>query len=190
MDNRCGWCLGSEIYTKYHDEEWGVPSHDEKRLFEFLLLEGAQAGLSWLTILKKRPGYEKAFDNYDPRSISLYGEKKIAMLLQDTGIIRNRRKIDAFIQNSRIYMNNFSRPGSFSEFIWSFTDGKPVTHTCESMSDIPVVSKEAEAMSSALKKLGFRFTGPVSCYAFMQSVGMVNDHMTSCFRYNEIKNML
>jgi DNA-3-methyladenine glycosylase I len=186
--SRCGWCLGNGIYTKYHDREWGVPSFDDRRLFEFLLLEGAQAGLSWLTVLKKRDGYKAAFDGYDPWKISSYGEIKIAGLMQDAGLIRNRAKINAFVHNSRIYIRKFAVPGSFSEFIWSFTDGKPVINNFENICDIPTISKEAEEMSSALKTLGFCFVGPVSCYAYMQSIGMVNDHIVSCFRYSEVQS--
>ena len=189
MIKRCDWCLGEEIYMKYHDTEWGVPSYDDMRLFEFFLLEGAQAGLSWITILKKREGYRKAFDGFDPFKIAHYDDLKIEELMHNSEVIRNRLKIKAFINNSRIYVEKFSKPGSFSSFLWSFTNGRPIINKFEKMSDLPAVSKEAEEMSSALKKLGFKFIGPVSCYAFMQSVGMVNDHIGSCFRYNEVNGM-
>lgn len=190
MIKRCDWCLGDEIYIKYHDTEWGVPSYDDMRLFEFFLLEGAQAGLSWITILKKREGYKKAFDGFDPYKIALYDDVKIEELMNDSEIIRNRLKINAFITNSRIYVEKFSKPGSFSDFLWSFTNGRPIVNSFEKMSDLPAVSKEAEEMSRACKKLGFKFIGPVSCYAFMQSVGMVNDHIVSCFRYKDLNKHL
>lgn len=189
MTKRCDWCLGDEIYINYHDTEWGVPSYDDMRLFEFFLLEGAQAGLSWITILKKREGYKKAFDGFDPFKIALYDEVKIEALMSNSEIIRNRLKINAFITNSRIYVEKFSKPGSFSDFLWSFINGRPIVNSFEKMSDLPAVSKVAEEMSSALKKLGFKFIGPVSCYAFMQSVGMVNDHIVSCHRYNEVNGI-
>jgi DNA-3-methyladenine glycosylase I len=186
MIKRCDWCLGHELYIEYHDKEWGRPVYDDQKLFEFLLLEGAQAGLSWLTILKKRENYRMAFDGFDPFAIAGYDQNKIDELMEDKGIIRNKLKIDAFITNSRIYIKEFYRKNSFSDFLWSYTGHKQIMGDPETTADIPVVSEEAEKMSRALKTLGFKFTGPVICYSFMQAVGMVNDHLISCFWRDEV----
>lgn len=186
MLNRCEWCLGNDIYIKYHDEEWGLPLYDDAKLFEFLLLEAVQAGLSWLTVLKKREEYRKAFDGFDPKMIVKYDDEKINELLNNKGIIRNRLKIDAFIHNSKIFLENFSEQNSFSKYIWSFVDRRPIINKFEDISDIPAISEEAEEMSKSLKKIGFKFIGPTICYAFMQATGMVNDHLVSCFRYSEV----
>lgn len=185
---RCGWAGSDPLYVDYHDTEWGVPVYDDKRLFEFLILEGAQAGLSWSTILKKRDNYRRAFDNFDPAKIARYKKPKIENLLKDSGIVRNRLKIEAAVSNARAFLEVQKESGSFSDFIWSFVDGKPIHNKWKSLREIPAKTEIAEKMSRALKKRGFRFVGPTICYAFMQAVGMVNDHTVSCFRYQEIKN--
>lgn len=186
MKKRCEW-TGDNLYNiQYHDEEWGVPLHDDQKLFEFLILEGFQAGLSWLTILKKRDNFRKAFDNFDAAIIAKYNEKKVEALLQDKGIIRNRLKIQASITNAKAYLEVQKEYGSFDSFIWSFTNGKTILNKCEKMSDIPVSTAESDLMSRELKKKGFKFVGTTICYAFMQATGMVNDHTVDCFRYSEI----
>jgi DNA-3-methyladenine glycosylase I len=187
MKNRCDWVPDSEIYIKYHDKEWGVPVYDDRALFEMLILEGSQAGLTWLTILKRRDTYKKAYDNFDPKIIAKWTDKKMQNLLQDPGIIRNRLKIAAAKQNAIAYLQIVKEYGSFKDFIWSFVGGKPITNKWKTFTDIPATTKESDAMSKALKKKGFKFVGSTICYAFMQSVGMVNDHITSCYRYKEIK---
>jgi len=182
---RCAWA-GTEEMAAYHDQEWGVPVHDDQRLFEFLILEGAQAGLSWSTILKKREGYRKAFDNFDALKISRYSEKKIARLLADPGIVRNRLKIQATITNAKIFLLVQKEFGSFDQYIWQFVNGKPIKNARKEMREIPAHTPESDAMSSDLKKRGFKFIGSTICYAFMQATGMVNDHVVDCFRYREI----
>ena len=172
----------------YHDKEWGVAIHDDKVLFEFLILEGAQAGLSWSTILKKREGYKKAFDNFDIRKISQYSDDDVARLLVNSEIIRNKRKITATITNARAFLQVLELYGSFDHYIWQFVDGKPIQNSWEKMTDIPSNSPESKAMSKDLQKRGFKFVGTTICYAFMQAVGMVNDHLVGCFRYEELKN--
>ena len=184
---RCGWVNDDPLYIAYHDEEWGVPLHDDRRLFEMLVLEGAQAGLSWYTILKKRDGYRRAFDGFDPERVARYDEKKVASLLQDPGIVRNRLKVQAAIGNARAWLDLRESGVQFSDFLWDFTGGKPVVNAWRRLEDIPAATPASEAMSKALKKLGFRFVGPTICYAFMQAVGMVNDHTTTCFRWKECK---
>ncbi len=184
---RCGWVNDDPLYIAYHDEEWGVPLHDDRRLFEMLVLEGAQAGLSWYTILKKRDGYRRAFDGFDPERVARYDEKKVASLLQDPGIVRNRLKVKAAIGNARAWLDLRESGLAFSDFLWHFTGGKPVVNAWRRLEDIPAATPASEAMSKALKKLGFRFVGPTICYAFMQAVGMVNDHTTTCFRWKECK---
>jgi DNA-3-methyladenine glycosylase I len=181
----CAWCLSDPIYVTYHDEEWGVPQHDAKELFEMLILEGAQAGLSWLTILRRREGYRRAFDRFDARKIARYDARKAAALMQDAGIIRNRLKIAATIDNARAFLELEKEEGGFARFIWSFVDGKPLVRAAGAKPRN--TSPEAEAMSRALKTRGFRFVGPTICYAFMQAVGMVNDHAPDCFRRKQIK---
>jgi DNA-3-methyladenine glycosylase I len=172
--------------VRYHDEEWGVPIHDDRLLFEFLILEGAQAGLNWLTILNKRKNYQTAFDGFDARKISRYDKSDVKRLLENSGIIRNRLKIAATIINAQKFLQVQKEFGSFDRYIWQFVGGKPIKHKIKSLSDIPVTTKESDAMSKDLIKRGFKFVGSTICYAFMQAVGMVNDHQTSCFRYKEL----
>ena len=186
MKKRCSWCGDDPQYVAYHDEEWGVPIYDDLELFELLNLEGAQAGLSWLTILRKRENYRKAFDNFDPYKIAAYDEAKRAELLQDEGIVRNKLKVNAFIVNAQLYVQMQENGESFSEFLWSFVGGKTIKNAFTSMDDVVATSKESDAMSKELKKRGFKFTGSTICYAFMQSAGMVNDHFVDCFRYNQV----
>jgi DNA-3-methyladenine glycosylase I len=180
---RCGWADGGELLRAYHDEEWGVPVHDDRRLLEFLVLEGAQAGLSWSTILKKREGYRKAFDDFDAEVVSGYSEGDVSRLLADPGIVRNRLKVRAAIDNARAFLRVREEVGSFDRYLWRFVDGKPVRNAWSGMAEIPCRTKESDAMSADLRKRGFRFVGPTICYAFMQAVGMVNDHIVDCFRH-------
>ena len=183
MPTRCNWCTDDPIYRKYHDEEWGVPVFDDPTLFEFLILEGAQAGLSWITILKKRENYRRAFHGFDWERIARYTQEDVARLLDDPGIVRNRRKVEAAIQNARGTLEIIREFGSLSAFLWSFVGGTPIQNAWKSHDKVPVTTPEAEAMSRALKKRGFSFVGPTICYAFMQAVGMVNDHTEDCFRF-------
>lgn len=184
---RCAWSEGSSVQMlKYHDTEWGVPVHDDRKLFEFLILEGAQAGLSWKTILERRIGYRRAFDNFDVAKVSRYSKKDVRRLLKDAGIIRNRLKIEATIQNAKRFMEIQESFGSFDRYIWRFVGGKPIANKFKRIADLPAQTTESRAMSRDLKKRGFRFVGPTICYAFMQAVGMVNDHTVDCFRYREI----
>lgn len=184
---RCGWVNEDPLYLAYHDEEWGVPVRDDRKLFEMLLLEGAQAGLSWYTILKKREAYRRAFDGFDPKRVARYDERKVASLLQDPGIVRNRLKVRAAIGNAQAWLALRESGVDPSALLWEFTGGKPVVNSWRRLEDIPASTRASEAMSKALKKLGFRFVGPTICYAFMQAVGMVNDHTTACFRWKECK---
>lgn len=177
---RCPWSLGSEIYTAYHDDEWGVPVHDDRRFFEMLILEGAQAGLSWLTILKRRAGYRQAFDGFDPQKVARYDETKIAALLQDTGIIRNRLKINSAVVNARAFLAVQEAFGSFDGYIWQFTGGQPIVNYWKTIQEIPATSPESDALSKDLIKRGFKFVGSTICYALMQSTGLVNDHTVNC----------
>ena len=177
---RCGWSLKDELYKKYHDEEWGIPLYDESKLFEMICLEGAQAGLSWYTILKKRENYRKAFDNFDAKKIAKYNQGKVEKLMQNEGIIRNRLKINAFIGNAKAFLGVQKEFGSFSDYIWRFVNGKPKVNNVKSLKDIPVKTVESDAMSKDLIKRGFKFTGSTICYAFMQAVGMVDDHVNEC----------
>jgi DNA-3-methyladenine glycosylase I len=179
---RCGWAKG-ERYIRYHDEEWGVPVHDDRTLFEFLILEGAQAGLSWSTILNKRENYRRAFDGFDPQKIAIYRSKKIAALLADPGIVRNKLKIAAAIENAKLFLRVQEEFGSFDRCIWQFVGGKPRVNKWKSLRQVPARTPESDAMSKDLKRRGFKFVGTTICYAFMQAVGMVNDHVTDCFRY-------
>ena len=183
---RCEWGEGSDAYRQYHDEEWGVPLHDDHMLFEFLILEGAQAGLSWSTILNKRDNYRKAFDDFDPVKVARYRQAKIDRLLQDAGIVRNRLKIHSAVRNAKGFLQVQKEFGSFDRYIWEFVGGAPKKNRFKTMSDIPAETEEAVAMSKDLKKRDFNFVGPTICYAFMQATGMVNDHVTSCFRYREV----
>lgn len=182
---RCGWCGTDELYCQYHDDEWGVPVYDDQKMFEFLTLEGAQAGLSWITVLRKREAYRKAFDNFDPVKIARYSEARKAKLLQNPGIIRNRLKIESVVRNARAYLDMQEKGESFSEFLWQFVDGKPKQNRRRTLADIPASTPESDAMSKALKKRGFNFVGTTICYAHMQATGMVNDHLISCHRYND-----
>lgn len=184
---RCNWCGDDPLYQRYHDEEWGVPVYTDETLFEFLLLEGAQAGLSWITVLRKRENYRAAFDNFDAHKMARYSSKKHAQLLQNTGIIRNKLKVAGFTKNAQAYLRILEEQGSFSDFIWQFTGGKIIQNKWSTLADVPTSTAGAEAMSKALKKAGFTFVGPTICYAFMQAVGMVNDHVTTCFRHKELQ---
>ncbi|MEQ9144173.1 MAG: DNA-3-methyladenine glycosylase I [Parvibaculaceae bacterium] len=184
---RCSWPGADPLYVAYHDEEWGVPEWDDRALFEKLQLDGFQAGLSWITILKKRDNFRKAFDGFDPEKIARYTPKKVERLLQDAGIIRHRGKIEATIGNARAYLDIMESEGSFSGFIWDFVDGKPVQNRFRSMSEVPAETEMSRALSKELKRRGFKFCGPTIVYAFAQAVGMVNDHTTACFRHKECK---
>jgi len=184
---RCGWCVTDPLYVAYHDEEWGVPVRDERRLFEFLILEGAQAGLSWLTILRKRDGYRRAFDGFDAARMARYGDAERARLLADPGIVRNRLKIDAAIANARALLALHQRGATLTETLWRHVDGEPRQNTWTRLEQLPASTPVSEAMSRELKRLGFRFVGPTICYALMQATGMVNDHITGCFRHRELR---
>jgi len=186
MKSRCAWTGNDELYIRYHDEEWGVPLYDDQKLFEFLILEGAQAGLSWSTILKKRDNYREAFDNFDMSKIAFYGPDKMSELLQNSGIVRNKLKIESAVRNARACLKIREETGSFSDYLWQFVNGKPVTNHWKSLKDLPAKTDISDKMSQTLKKAGFNFVGSTICYAFMQAVGMVNDHTTDCFRYREI----
>ncbi|MDG1438868.1 MAG: DNA-3-methyladenine glycosylase I [Emcibacteraceae bacterium] len=183
---RCGWCGDDPIYTAYHDDEWGVPVYDSRALWEKLILDGFQAGLSWITILKRRDNFIKAFDGFDPVKIAAYGDDDIERLMNDKGIIRNRLKIVATIKNAQIYLDIESeKEGAFSELMWSYTGGKVKKNEIATLSDLPTQSPESEAMSKDLKKRGFKFCGPTICYAFMEAVGIINDHLVTCHRYGK-----
>jgi DNA-3-methyladenine glycosylase I len=180
---RCSWCGDDPLYLAYHDQEWGVPERDDRRLFEMLMLEGFQAGLSWITILRKREGFRRAFDGFDPEVIATYDQTKIEQLLQDEGIVRHRGKIEGAVHSARATLELMERPGGFSEFLWQFVDGRQIASHGKSLADIPAKTAESTAMSKALKKEGYKFCGPTICYAFMQASGMVNDHVVDCFRH-------
>jgi DNA-3-methyladenine glycosylase I len=175
------------LYIKYHDEEWGVPIHDDRMLFEFLILEGAQAGLSWITILKKRENYRFAFDNFNAEKIACYNKDKIEWLITNEGIIRNKLKINAAVQNAKAFLKVKEEFGTFDNYIWQFTEGKPILNSWKILKQIPLTTKESDVMSKDLKNRGFKFVGSTICYAFMQAVGIVNDHVTDCFRYRELQ---
>ena len=183
---RCSWCEGHPLYVRYHDEEWGVPEHDDERLFEKIILDGAQAGLSWLTILKKREGYRRAFDGFDAGKMARYSERRIARLLADPGIIRNRLKGNAAVTNARAYLKLKEELGSFDRFLWQFVDGRTRHNAWKTVSQLPARTRESDAMSQGLRERGFKFVGSTICYAFMQAVGMVNDHLVGCFRHGEL----
>jgi len=187
MKKRCDWGTEDELYIEYHDREWGVPLHDDRRLFEFLILEGNQAGLSWITILKKRENYRLALDGFDARKIARYKDSKIQSLLKDPGIVRNRLKLEATVANAKAFLKAQSEFCSFDKYIWQFVGGKPIRNNWKSVAEIPAKSDESDSMSKDLKKRGFKFVGSTICYAFMQATGMVNDHTIDCFRYREIK---
>ena len=180
MKIRCGWAGSDPLYTTYHDKEWGVPEHDDRKLFEMLLLEGAQAGLSWITILRKRENYRRALDKFDPRKIVRYDRKKIRQLLADKGIVRNKLKIEAAIQNAAAFLRVQKEFGSFDAYLWRFVDGKPVWNARRSLKEVPAETVESRSLSKDLRSRGFNFVGPTICYAFMQAVGMVNDHLVDC----------
>ena len=186
-NKRCPWCLGSEAYRAYHDREWGLPLHDERALFELLILEGAQAGLSWSTILNKRDNYRKAFDDFDVCKIARYSEHRVARLLADAGIVRNRLKIAAAIQNAKAFLAVQKEFGSFDDYAWRFVGGKPKQNRRRSMKQVPARTRESDAMSKDLQLRGFKFVGSTICYAFMQAAGMVNDHLVGCFRHAQVQ---
>lgn len=185
----CGWAA-SDLSILYHDKEWGVPLHDDRKLFAFLILEGAQAGLSWETILQKREYYHKVFDNFDPQQISTYSEEKVEALLQDSGIIRNRRKVESAIRNAQVYLQIQDEFGSFDHYLWRFVNGEPIQNEFHTLAEIPAQTPLSQQISRDLKARGMNFIGPTIIYAFMQAVGLVNDHLMSCFRYTEILNGL
>jgi DNA-3-methyladenine glycosylase I len=184
---RCPWCLGSEAYVDYHDHEWGTPVHDDRMLFELLILEGAQAGLSWSTILHKRANFRKAFDDFDARRIARYSGKKVERLLADSGIVRNRLKISAAIQNAKAFLAVQEEFGSFDHYIWRFVGGRPKQNRRRSMNSVPARTPQSDAMSKDLLDRGFKFVGSTICYAYMQATGMVNDHLVGCFRHAQIQ---
>lgn len=188
MKKRCEWCGSDPLYVAYHDHEWGVPVHDDRRLLEFLILEGAQAGLSWLTILRKRDNYRKAFDGFDGERIARYSQRDVARLLADSGIVRNRLKIESAIRNAQGVLDIREEYGSLDAFLWRYVDGVPRQNAWKHSAEVPARTKESDRMSKDLKDRGFRFVGSTICYAFMQAVGMVNDHTTACFRYKELAN--
>jgi len=184
--HRCSWAGTDPLYVHYHDHEWGVPVHDERKLFEMLILDGAQAGLSWITILRKRDNYRAAFDGFDPRKMARYGERKAQALLNDPGIVRNRLKIAAAIQNAKMLLTLQEQEGSFDEYLWRYVDGKPIVNARRSIKEIPPRTPLSDAIGKDLTRRGFKFVGPTICYAFMQAMGMVNDHTVDCFRYREL----
>jgi DNA-3-methyladenine glycosylase I len=186
MKSRCKWAETDPLYRVYHDTEWGAPVHDERLLFEFLILEGAQAGLSWLIVLKKRTAYRKAFDNFDPQRVARYDAKKIKELLSNEKIIRNRLKIEAAVQNGKAFLAVQKEFGSFAAYVWGFVGGKPIKNSWQTEGQVPAKTRESTILSDDLKRRGFQFVGPTICYAFMQAVGMVNDHTVDCFRYHEV----
>ncbi len=187
MTGRCPWCGDDPLYVRYHDEEWGVPVHDDGKLFEFLVLEGAQAGLSWITILRKRENYRRAFHGFDAGRIARYGEKDLARLLADSGIVRNRLKVAGTVANARAFLAVQEEFGSFADWLWRFVDGRPVVNHWRSLEHVPATSPASDAMSREMKKRGFKFVGSTICYAHMQATGMVNDHLVSCFRHAELR---
>ncbi len=186
---RCPWCLGSPAYVRYHDEEWGVPVHEDRLLFELLILEGAQAGLAWSTILAKRDNYRRAFDNFDPWRIARYGTREVTRLMADAGIVRNRLKIGAAVANARAAIAVIERHGSLDAYLWRFVDGRPIQHRRRSLRQVPARTGVSDVLSKDLRQSGFRFVGSTICYAFMQAAGMVNDHLVTCFRHPEVVSL-
>ena len=184
--HRCNWCVGDSLYEAYHDEEWGTPVYDDATLFEFLILETFQAGLSWITVLRKRENFRKALDNFNYKKIANYNQAKMDSLLQDAGIIRNKLKVRATITNAQAFMKIQEEFGSFSKYIWGFVDGKPIKNSWKTLSDVPATTKISDVLSKDLKKRGFKFVGSTVIYAHMQATGMVNDHIVSCFKYNKV----
>ncbi len=183
---RCSWCGDDPLYVAYHDEEWGVPVHEDQMLFEFLVLEGAQAGLSWITVLRKRARYREVFDAFDPTAVARYDDTKAATLLADPGIVRNRLKVASATRNAKAFLAVQAEFGTFDDYLWRFVDGQPVRNTWRTMAEVPASTPVSDALSKDLKRRGFNFVGTTICYAFMQAVGMVNDHLTDCFRYSEV----
>jgi DNA-3-methyladenine glycosylase I len=185
---RCAWAGSDPDYINYHDKEWGIPVYNDRKLFEMLILEGAQAGLSWITVLKKRPHYRKVFERFDPQKIAQFNKRKVNSLLKDPGIIRNRLKVESTILNAQLYLEIKAQHGKFSDFLWQFVDGQPIHNQWKTVQQIPATTKESDAMSKELKRRGFKFVGSTICYAFMQAVGMVNDHTTDCFCHEGVKS--
>jgi DNA-3-methyladenine glycosylase I len=186
LKTRCAWTGDDALMIAYHDEEWGVPLHDDQRLFEFLILEGAQAGLSWMTILKRRDNYRQAFADFDPHQVARFDDAKIQELLGNRGIIRNKLKVNAAVSNAQAFLTVQDEFGSFDAYIWQYVDGKPIQNRWTALAELPAQTAESEAMSKDLKRRGFKFVGPTICYAFMQAIGMVNDHTTDCYRHREL----
>lgn len=184
--HRCSWAGNDPLYIAYHDQEWGVPLHDDRRLFEMLILEGAQAGLSWITILRKRENYRAVFDGFDPHKIARYDARKVRALLEDPGIVRNRLKVAAAVQNANMLLTLLEQEGSLDNYLWRFVDGKPIINAWRNLKEIPPRTPLSDVLSKDLSRRGFKFVGPTICYAFMQAVGMVNDHITDCFRHREL----
>ena len=189
MTQRCEWCLKDDLYINYHDKEWGLPVHDDRILFEFLILEGVQAGLSWHTVLKKRENYRLAYDDFDPEKVARYDEEKMNLLLQNSGLIRNRLKIAASVSNAQCFLEVQQAFGSFNQYIWNFVDHRPIINQFEHMSEIPATTPLSDQISKDLKKRGFKFVGSTIVYAHMQATGMVNDHLVSCFRHQEVQSL-
>jgi len=189
MTQRCEWCLKDDLYINYHDKEWGLPVHDDRILFEFLILEGVQAGLSWHTVLKKRENYRLAYDGFDPEKVARYDEEKMNLLLQNSGLIRNRLKIAASVSNAQCFLEVQQAFGSFNQYIWNFVDHQPIINQFEHMSEIPATTPLSDKISKDLKKRGFKFVGSTIVYAHMQATGMVNDHLVSCFRHQEVQSL-
>jgi DNA-3-methyladenine glycosylase I len=189
MNKRCDWCGTEPIYVDYHDKEWGVPVHDDRMHFEMIILDGAQAGLSWITILKRRDSYREAFDNFDAVKVSRYDDKKVEKLLTNPGIIRNRLKVNSAVKNAQAFLKIQEEFGSFDDYIWQFVNHKTIQNKWKKMSELPAKTAESDAMSKDLKKRGFSFVGSTICYAYMQAAGMINDHITNCFRYKEVKKL-
>jgi DNA-3-methyladenine glycosylase I len=186
---KCGWCVGNALYESYHDDEWGSPIYDDQRLFEFLLLEGAQAGLSWITILKKREGYRKAFDGFEAEKVAQYRPARINKLLLNPAIVRNRSKVESAVSNARLFLDIRERKGSFSDYVWQFTDHQPKQNYFRSTEQVPSTTPVSEKMSKTMKKDGFRYVGSTICYAYMQATGMVNDHLVTCFRHEQCSRL-
>jgi DNA-3-methyladenine glycosylase I len=189
MINRCGWSISDPLMIEYHDNEWGVPVHDDRKHFEFIVLDGAQAGLSWQTVLRKRDAYREAFDNFDFGKVARYNEKKIAELLRNPGIIRNRLKVNSAVQNAKAFLDVRKEFGTFDKYIWQFVGGSPILNSWKSLKELPAKTPVSDAMSKDMKKRGFNFVGSTICYAYMQAAGMVNDHTTECFRHKELKRV-
>ncbi len=189
MTKRCGWCGQDPLYVAYHDTEWGVPEYDDRALFEKLLLDGFQAGLSWITILKKRDNFRRAFHGFDPQRMARYRSEDVTRLMNDAGIVRNRAKIESAVTSAQAYLSIMERSGGFSQYLWDFVDGEPITNRFRTMKAVPAETPLSKQISRALKQEGFRFCGPTIVYAFMQAVGMVNDHLTTCFRHQEVRQL-